>query len=431
MHEREKNWILWSLFLMMILLNADQMVMSPNINMIEKEFRIGDSQIGYIASSFTVIGAILSLIWGFLSDKYSRKKLLFYAVLVGEIPCMLSAFATSYVGLFTLRALTGIGVGAMFPVSFSLVGDIFDAKERGKVAAYLSTAVSIGIILGMVIGGYVGGVYGWRIPFLLVSIPNIVIILIFYKIIEEPKRGAAEEKVEDLVRKGYVYSSNVKLSDYLKLFTIKTDLFLFLQGISGTIPWGAIPYFLITFLNRSRGLSIAQATTIFIIFGLGNIIGILYGGLLGSFFYKKSPKYMPLFCAITTFMGTFFVLWTLGYKGGNYIVLASLGFFSAALASMTGPNVKTMLLNVNEPENRGRIFSIFNLTDSLGTGIGKLVGGLISTALGSLGAALNISALFWLPCAVLLFFVTAFMSKDIGRLNKIMEEKRRQMESGI
>ena len=130
-------------------------------------------------------------------------------------------------------------------------------------------------------------------------------------------------------------------------------------------------------------------------------------------------------------MGTFFVLWTLGYKGGNYIVLASLGFFSAALASMTGPNVKTMLLNVNEPENRGRIFSIFNLTDSLGTGIGKLVGGLISTALGSLGAALNISALFWLPCAVLLFFVTAFMSKDIGRLNKIMEEKRRQMESGI
>lgn len=105
----KKWWLLLLLILILIGLNADQMVISPNISLIEKELRINDAQIGYIASSFTIIGAILSLLWGYLSDKYQRRKLMFWAIFVGEIPCFLSAFAQNYGELFFLRALTGIG----------------------------------------------------------------------------------------------------------------------------------------------------------------------------------------------------------------------------------------------------------------------------------------------------------------------------------
>lgn len=82
--------------LLIVLLNADQMVMSPNIGAIEEEFNVDDAQIGLVGAIFTVIGAAVSLAWGYFADKYSRKLLLIYSILVGEIPCFMTAFSTSF-----------------------------------------------------------------------------------------------------------------------------------------------------------------------------------------------------------------------------------------------------------------------------------------------------------------------------------------------
>ncbi len=117
--------VLFLMLFMMVFLNADQMVMSPNIGEIEAEFGITKADIGLIQGSFTIVGALVSLVWGFLADKYNRKLLLLLSVLVGEIPCFLSAFVQSFPQLFITRALTGIGVGALFPVVFSVAGDTF------------------------------------------------------------------------------------------------------------------------------------------------------------------------------------------------------------------------------------------------------------------------------------------------------------------
>ena len=429
----KKWWLLLFLILILIGLNADQMLISPNISMIEKELRINDAQIGYIASSFTVIGAILSLIWGYMSDKYQRRKLIFWAIFVGEIPCFLSAFAQNYGELFFLRALTGIGVGAMFPVVFSYISDIYDEAARAKVVAYLSTAIALGSVVGMAIAGFVGPSYGWRLPFVLVSLPNIVLIILFYFLSEEPKRGASEHAVKELVNSGLPYPGRVKLSDYKKLVTTPTNLFLFLQGIVGTIPWGAIPFFLVTFLNRYKGLSVQSATVVFLVFGMGDLVGILLGGMIGARLYKIKHGYMPLFCSITTAAGTFLVLWVIAIPSVNtvsgYVFLLVSGFAAAMVISMTGPNVTTMVMNVNEVENRGKIFSIFNLTNSLGTGIGKLVGGSLSMILGSMLIALNISTLFWLVCAFLLIFVVVYIGRDLEKIHLRMEKIAKEMKS--
>ena len=425
--------VLFLLLFMMVFLNADQLVISPNIGEVEAEFGITNREIGLIQGTFTIIGAIISLAWGYLSDKYSRKLLLLLSVLVGEIPCFLSAFVQTFPQLFIARALTGIGVGALFPVVFSFASDTFKAQYRAKVNAFLSTAISIGGIAGMVIAGFLGGTYGWRLPFIVVSIPNIFLAILFYVLADEPKRGAAEIAVGDLVAQGYAYTGKVKFSDYLNLFKIKTNLILFVQGIMGTIPWGAIPYYLVSYLETSKNLSKEEATVIFIFFGLGSVMGIFVGGILGGRLYKMKPAYMPLFSGITTAMGTVVVLITLNVppvsSSAAFLTLGLLGFTATAMASMTGPNMKTMLMNINEPENRGRIFSVFNLTDSLGTGLGQSFAGILSAAIGSLGAAMNISAMFWLPCAAILIAGSFVFPKDVIRLNKRMQEIAEEMHS--
>jgi low affinity Fe/Cu permease len=87
-----------------------------------------------------------------------------------------------------------------------------------------------------------------------------------------------------------------------------------------------------------------------------------------------------------------------------------------------------MLLDVNVPENRGSIFSIFNLTDSVGTGFGKMIGGVLSVAV-STGVALSISAATWVPCAVLLFLIAGFFSTDIARMQAKLQTAAGQMRS--
>ncbi len=411
------------LVVLLVLLNADQMVMSPTIGMIEDEFHVTDAHIGLVGAVFTIIGALISLVWGYLSDKYNRKNLLIYSILVGEIPCFMTAFSTSFGQLFFWRVLTGIGVGASFPIVYSLVGDMFDEVSRGKIVAILASAMSIGGILGMIVGGFVGPTFGWRIPFILVSLPNIVLALIALFVLKEPKRGAFEKGIGELVQAGYTYPKLPKMQDYAKLITVKTNLFLFFQGILGTVPWGAIPYFLVEYFRRERNLSVETATFVFLVFGLGSILGTIIGGWIGSRLYKISKPSVPIFCAVTTALGVWLTVLTIDYSAVGYrglFILGMLGLFAALMDSLTGANVKFMLLNVNEPQDRGRIFSIFNLTDSLGTGVGRWIGGSFSVLLGSLGAAMKVSAYFWFGCSIFLFLLTFYFAKDVQSLEQKM-----------
>ncbi len=408
------------LFVLLTLLNADQMVISPVIGDIQAEFGVDDAAIGFIGAVFTIIGALVSLAWGYLADKYNRKNLLIYSILVGEIPCFMTAFSNTYFQFFMWRALTGIGVGASFPIVFSLVGDMYDQVSRGKVVALLSSAVSVGSIVGMAVAGFVGPAFGWRVPFILVSLPNVFLAIISLFVLKEPKRGAFEKGIGELVQKGFAYPKLPEMKDYVKLVTVKTNLYLFLQGIAGTVPWGAIPYFLIEYFRRERGLTVESATLVFLVFGLGNVIGIVIGGWIGAKLYKISKPLVPVFCAITTALGVWLTIMTMDYMNG-LLILSMIGFSAAFVDSLTGPNVKFMLLNVNEPQDRGRIFSIFNLTDSLGTGVGRWFGGGMSVVLGSLGAALRISAYFWFGCSVFLFILAFYFAKDVQALEEKMQ----------
>lgn len=421
---RQRKRVVFFLFLLLVILNADQMVMSPVIGQIEEEFGVTDTHIGLVGGVFSIVGALISLIWGYLSDKYNRKYLLIASILVGEIPCLLTAISGSFGELFLWRVLTGIGVGASFPISYSLVGDMFGHKERGKVAAILGLATSVGGIVGMLVAGYTSGTLGWRIPFILVSAPNLLIIPFVANYLKEPKRGSYEEGFQQT---GAEYTYKLKFSDYANLVRIRTNLLLFLQGIAGTVPWGAIPYFMVEFFKREKSMDVNLATSVFLIFAVGSITGNIVGGFVGQHIYARSKKLVPFVSAITTILGVFLTVavFRYHYVHGDvrgFVIFGALGFVAALMDSYTGPNVKMMLLNVNEPKDRGRIFSIFNLTDSVGTGVGRFVGGTLSVALGTLGAALEVTAYFWIICGFLLMLSSWYFEREVEALNKRMVE---------
>ncbi len=426
MNKKQKLFFLILMSLMMVVLNSDSEVMTPTLGIIEKEYGITDADIGVMMGLFTVLGAIVSLLWGYFADKASRKLLLIAAVVIGEFPCFLTAFAPNYTVFFILRILTGIGMGAAFPLVFSILGDIYDERERPVASAILTTAFGLGHIVGTVIGGYIGASGNWRLPFIVAAAPNLPLILLFIFFLPEPQKAASEEATKELVAQGILYPKVIRLSDYAKLTKIKTNIYLFIQGIAGTIPWGSF-FFLTKFLIENKALSIADATTVFLIFGVGMVIGTLIGGKWGEMVFKKDPKRLPSFCAITTLIGMGLTLVVILFAPSNVALLSMIGFLAAAFAAMTGPNMRTMLLDTNTPENRGPIFSIFNLTDSLGTGLGRFVAGQLSVLFG-LAASLSISAGFWTICGITLFLAVSVFPKDIEALHSTMESIAKEMK---
>lgn len=411
---RARNYFTLALIaLMMIVLNMDANVMSPKLAAIEHEFGIGDAAIGSMMGLFTVIGAVVSLLWGYFADKASRKALFIIAILVGELPCALTALAGSYSMFFTLRILSGVGLGAAYPLLYSIVGDMFGEKERPGAVAIVTVAVSVGTICGALVSGWVGGDSEWRLPFVVASVPNFLFVLVYAFFTPEPKKAASEEATRELVAAGIVYPQKLHLKDYAGIFRARTNLYLFLQGVAGSLPWGSF-FFINEYLNRVKGLSVEQATTVYLVFGVGMLVGNIAGGQIGGRIFRRAPRALPAFCAGTTLMGAAAVIYIVLWAPGSLPTLAAMGFLATALAGMTGPNITAMILNVNSPENRGAVFSIFNLTDSLGTGFGRWVAGSLSGFFG-LTTALAICSGFWVFCAALILAVVFTFAGDAAR----------------
>jgi len=416
------------LMLIVIFFSADQAALIPNYLLIEKEFGVKHGQMGAVSSIFIVIGATSTILWGYWADKYSRKKLLVFGTLVGEIPCFLTAFTQSYIQLFLVRALTGLGIGVILPVGYSLLGDYFPPQQRGKAIGWFMSAIGLGYFIGAALGGIIGPRLGWRYPFILTSVPNFILIVFFYLFVVEPKRGEAESEIKELANSGIAYLQRVKLSDFKRVITIRTNLFLNLQSIPGSIVWGILPVWVITFIVKETGFTITAATIIGLIFATARLMGNICGGYVGDHFYKKSPIHQINLCIATILGAVPLIIFTIVYfpsadVGWLRVMMTILtGFLGISLASVAGPNSRAIFLNVNVPENRGIMLSVANLTDVIGVGIGPFLGGIMADWYG-LSFTLYASTLFAIPCALLWLPLIKTVPYDIHQFRKLMEAR--------
>ncbi|MCR4425759.1 MAG: MFS transporter [Firmicutes bacterium] len=417
---------------MSLFLTADQNVLNPNLLLVQEEFDVSLYDLGAVSSAFTIVGAIVTLVWGYLTDKYSRRWLLAITVLLGEIPCFLTGFARTYDQLFLMRVLTGLGVGGVLPLEFSLIGDYFTTKERPTANAWIGTAMGLGMAFGQLMAGLVGPTYGWRLPFIVAAVPNFVLVPLFLMFSREPRRGEGEDELRALVRRGKEYTEKASLGAYKRLFQVPTNLLAFLQGLPGCIPWGILPFLIVTFYVQEKGFSIEQATVMSLVFGAGAIIGGLQGGIWGNALYNQNRAYLPLLNGVTTIIGTvpFFavVLWPIPQNPGfGAIVFPSiLAFAGGWLIGITSPNVKALLLNVNPPETRGSIFAVFNLTDSVGKGVGPILGGWLAVRYG-LTSTMLFAVAWWVVCGLIWFPIARTSPRDEDKLRALMARRAEEM----
>ncbi|MFP4975900.1 MFS transporter [Paenibacillus sp. CN-4] len=152
-----------------------------------KDWSLGPEQVGLLTSMNSIGMAAGAAAAGILADKYGRKAVLLWTLLIFSIASGLSALATGFAVLCALRFVTGFGLGGELPVASTLVSESVPAKERGRAVVLLESFWALGWIAAAVIAYFVIPEYGWRTAFAIGALPALYALYLRRAIDDSPR----------------------------------------------------------------------------------------------------------------------------------------------------------------------------------------------------------------------------------------------------
>ena len=182
----EKISILVLTFLGFLFDGFDFLIYSYTIVSIEAAFNTNDATMGLIQSLTlfsTLIGAI---VFGWISDRFGRKKGLMLTIGFYGISTLISGFTQNIYQFTVTRILAGFGIGGEWGIGFSLLSEAWD-KRKGLAGGILQSAFSVGMVLAIFVSEFFITSYpstGWRFIYFTGGIPAILVAIIRYYVPE-------------------------------------------------------------------------------------------------------------------------------------------------------------------------------------------------------------------------------------------------------
>lgn len=174
----------------------------------ESGLGLSDVEVGFAASCY-VLGAVLgSLVFGYLTDRFGRKKLFLLTLLLYLVATVLTAFSFGSWWFFLMRFLTGAGIGGEYAAINSAIDELVPARLRGRVdlavngSYWAGAAVGAGLSLVLLDPDYFAADVGWRVAFGLGAVLGLAILLVRRTVPESPRWlfiHGREQQAEQLV----------------------------------------------------------------------------------------------------------------------------------------------------------------------------------------------------------------------------------------
>lgn len=119
----------------------------------------------WVFAIFLLTQAVTIPVYGKLADMRGRKPVFYVGATIFLVGSVLCGFARSMEELIVLRAVQGVGAGAVQPIATTIVGDIYSPAERAKIQGYLSSVWGISSVLGPALGALFAERLSWSLCF--------------------------------------------------------------------------------------------------------------------------------------------------------------------------------------------------------------------------------------------------------------------------
>ena len=192
-----------------------------------KEWGLTPGQMGWIGSIGLIGMALGAVLAGTLADRIGRKQVFTITVLLYSLSTGMCALASSYEMLLFFRFLVGFGLGGELPVAATLMSEYAPTKLRGRFIVLLESFWGVGWLVAALIAYLLIPAYGWKIAFILGTLPALYVFLL---------RMGMPESVRYLISKGRVDEAKEIILDLEAKAGIASEEFAAELSVAETTP---------------------------------------------------------------------------------------------------------------------------------------------------------------------------------------------------
>jgi len=155
MTDHKRN--LWILFFTLVVVMLGFGIIIPIMPFYVTSFGASGSTLGLLMATYGTMQFIFAPIWGTLSDRFGRKRILLLGVLGNLLSQLILGFSSQLWMLFAARITSGVLSSATLPTAMAFAGDSTGDRDRSGAMGLLGAAMSVGMVLGPGLGGLLAG----------------------------------------------------------------------------------------------------------------------------------------------------------------------------------------------------------------------------------------------------------------------------------
>jgi len=326
-----------------------------------------------------------------------------------------------------------VGESGCIPPAQSLISDYFDRAERPRAMAIYWMSGSLSFVISYLGGGWLIEQFGWRITFMVIGLPGIVLALLVKFTLREPR-------LEQKINTSTAINDKPKIKQHslkqvLKTLWQKQAFRHLVMSFCIALFFGAgINIWIPTFFMRMHGMESGEiGTWLAFSWGVGGIFFTFLGGFLAAHYVpRKEGLQMKIIAVIVVLCTVFHILCYL--SSNKYMALISVSIVVGGLIPITQAPVYASIQSLVEERMRSVALAfIFLLANLIGFGLGPLAIGIISDALApSLGQeSLRYALLLFSPGYLWCAFHTWKVANTIEEDIRSVESKAGLMETKV
>ena len=368
-----KQYLLGLLTLAATFNYLDRFVLSLVLEPIKQEFQLSDSQLGFLTGfGFALFYAVAGIPIARWADRGNRNIIVAVTTGLWSTMVVLCGLVGNFTQLLLVRIGVAIGEAGCLPPAQSLIADYYNRAERTRAMATYWLCSPLSVIIGFMGGGWLIDNFGWRMTFILMGLPGILLAILVKFTLREPRLEKKSTQVIQHPSFKTVLSTLWRRQAFRNIAIAFCVSYFFAMGIMQWLP---------TFFIRSHGMEISEVGTwLAFAWGLCGLVGTYLGGELASrYAVHKEALQMRAVAFLFVLGGLLYIFIYLSQN--QYIAMGLLATTGLSFALTSGV-VFSAISSLSDDRMRSAALAlVFLMANLIGFGLGPIAAGVLSDLL--------------------------------------------------
>lgn len=367
-----RHYMLAFLTVILVFNYVDRFALGVLLQDIKEDLLLTDTQLGFLTGiAFALFYSVMGVPIARWADRGNRVTIISLTTALWSVAVALCGAAGSFAQLLLIRVGVAVGEAGCVPPAFALIADYFSRAERPRAAAIYGAGGGISIVIGYFVAGWLNEFYGWRMTFVLLGTPGLILAALALCTLRESRCARPPEAPMAQPRMQDIFVALWANKTFRHLLLCLSVSFIFTYGI---LQWQP------AFFIRSYGMSTGETGTwLAVVYGLSTIPGTYLGGHLATRYAPDDEalqlKGMALAVAGAGVLSVFIYLSPNQYWAFVWLFLAS-----TLQTTLSGPLFSTIQTLVPERMRAVSFALVYLFANLFGMGLGPLAAGALSDA---------------------------------------------------